>query len=337
MKKRTRCLLVLMPLTLNLPAFAAPQPIAVHTVAAQTRLQPITATAIGTLVSPNQATLASSIAGRITRIAVENGQNVAQGALIIQLDDSQQQAAVTKAQATYRTSKLDYQRKASLGHKQILSQAVIQQAQANMQEDHADLLLAQAQLKQTRITAPFLGRITEINVSLGDTVSANQALFQLINSRDLRVDYHLPSDNLSWLKLGQTVRVYSKLLPNKKLPATLNYIAPTVDINDRTVALQAKLTQNHPLLRPGLFVRVEQSQPNPQHTTTVPENAVHIVQGKSVVYTVVNNRVATVTVKTGRHQNGQVAVHPLPPNTAVIISSSTLALKNGDSVHIIQP
>ena len=320
MNKRTRCLLALMPLTLTLPAFAAPQPIAVRTVAAQPRLQPITATAIGTLVSPNQATLSSSIAGRITRIAVENGQNVAQGALIIQLDDSQQQAAVTKAQATYRTSKLDYQRKASLAQQHILSQAVIQQAQAKMQEDHA-----------------FAGRITEINVSLGDTVSANQALFQLINSRDLRVDYRLPSDNLSWLKLGQMVHVYSKLLPNKKLPATLNYIAPTVDINDRTVALQAKLTQNHPLLRPGLFVRVEQSQPNPQHTTTVPENAVHIVQGKSVVYTVVNNRVATVTVKTGRHQNGQVAVHPLPPNTAVIISSSTMALKNGDSVHIIQP
>jgi HlyD family secretion protein len=156
-------------------------------------------TASGQVEPRTKVDLSADISGRIVRLAVKEGQIVSRGQFLLEIDPVQYQAAVQSAEAALAAARAqEAQAKANLAQARsnlarsqeirtanptLISQeqleqletavevndALYQSARHNIDQAAAALRDARSRLSKTVITAPMAGRITRLNVELGET------------------------------------------------------------------------------------------------------------------------------------------------------------------------
>ena len=277
---------------------------------------------VGTIIAPEVTNISASVEGHIQSIAFQNGQTVAAGAVLLTLDHATEVANVQKAEAKLQSSHMAYQRDVQLLQKHMMSEQVVEAAKAQYLQDQADVDLVKAALAKKTIRAPFAGTVGEVKVSVGDYVTAGQALVRLVGSEALRVDYSIPEDKLALASLGDRVELRSASSPQQSIQAQLSFIAPDVDPKTHTVDCQATLLAGPAtFLRAGMFVNVTQWTKVANRYLMVPEAAVVSYQGHTVVYIVKAGHAKAVVVQVGEHQNGKVQIkHGLQLGMTIIVS-----------------
>ncbi len=156
-------------------------------------------TASGQVMPRTKVDLSSDITGKITRLAVKDGDMVREGQFLLQIDPQQYEAQVQRSEAALANARaslaqskanlLQAQRNverlegirrtnAALVSAQELEQAEtqlevnkaqVEAAEQNVQQGEASLKDARYQLSRTTIYAPMSGRVTRLNVELGET------------------------------------------------------------------------------------------------------------------------------------------------------------------------
>lgn len=156
-------------------------------------------TASGQVSPRTKVDLSADITGRITRLSVKDGDMVKQGQFLLQIDPQQYEAQVQRAEAALanaraslaqsRANLLQAQRNlerqqeirktnAALVSAQELeqlqtqyevNQALVEAAEENVKQNEASLKDARWQLSRTTIYAPMSGRVTRLNVEVGET------------------------------------------------------------------------------------------------------------------------------------------------------------------------
>ena len=156
-------------------------------------------TASGQVLPTRKADLSADITGRITRIAVKEGESVREGQFLLQIDPQQFEAQVQRAEAALANARAglaqaranelqarrNYERQAEIRktNAQLVSEAELEQlqtqhevnealvvaAQENVKQAEASLTDARWQLSRTNIYAPMAGKVTRLNVEVGET------------------------------------------------------------------------------------------------------------------------------------------------------------------------
>jgi HlyD family secretion protein len=205
MKRRTKWIVGAVVL-LGVASAAVPQLMNRGDKPVEVRIEPVesrdlvaSVTASGRVQPRTQADLSSDISGKITRLAVEEGDWVDSGQFLLQIDPQQFEAAVQRSEATLASSRADEaQARANLIQSQrtlqrledmvktsatLVSVAELEQARTSVEvaqaqreasqfrTRQADAGLADAkwQLERTTIRAPMAGRVTRLNVEAGET------------------------------------------------------------------------------------------------------------------------------------------------------------------------
>jgi multidrug efflux system membrane fusion protein len=179
-----------------------PMPVQIATVA---RVQPIASVAIQ-----------ARIDGVISRVAVEEGQDVKAGDLLFTLDDRALQAALKQAQANLakdqallENAKRNVDRLMPLAAKNFTSVQNLDQAKtdvatvaATVLADEAQIQSSQVQLSYTQITAPIAGRLGTINLKLGNSVrTADSTPLVTINQlHPIYVAFSIQQDDINHLR-----------------------------------------------------------------------------------------------------------------------------------------
>lgn len=178
---------------------AAVAPVAVSVQAA--RLAPIQRelNAQGVVEALQQVTLVSESAGRVQTLAVELGQTVSEGELLVQLEAGRQRLAVQAAEASLakadalakeRAGRLDRARKLKGGvSTQDLESAelALAVAQADLLSARANLGVQRRALADTSIKAPFAGRVTRLMVDAEQQLGVGAPVANLSDPTVLRV------------------------------------------------------------------------------------------------------------------------------------------------------
>lgn len=226
MKRRTKWILGAVIL-IGAGSAAAPRflnrgekPVEVRIEAVEARDLVASVTASGRVQPRTKADLSADISGKITRLAVEEGDWVDSGQFLLQIDPQQFEAAVQRAEATQASSRADEaQTRANLLQAEralqrledmvktsatLVSVAELEQARTSVEvakaqleasqyrTRQADAGLADAkwQLERTTIRAPMAGRVTRLNVEVGETAiqgTLNRDAAVLMTISDLSV------------------------------------------------------------------------------------------------------------------------------------------------------
>jgi membrane fusion protein (multidrug efflux system) len=170
---------------------------------------PTTITMSGVIDSEKLIAIKPELRGKITYLREPGKCN--EGDLIVQLDDSSQDAAVKKCQAVYMEAKDQHDRAvARKAKKESISTAEIQTLLYRMQSAEAEVKRAESDLKRMSFKAPFKGivGIYKPGISIGAVAMENQELVS-ISSGDKVIRFNLPEDSLKYVKDGDTVFVSS--------------------------------------------------------------------------------------------------------------------------------
>lgn len=220
----------------------------------------------------------SQATGYLTRIAVNEGDAVAQGDLLVEIDPRPYQlaveaahAGVLAAEARLKGAQIATAVTKRLFEKNVISQdeldlklAADAEAEAALELAKIEVARAELTLSWTRITAPFNGRVSRILISQGALVTAGQTqVLSLVSTDPLHVSFNVPESILLQLRRQGTadpgrLNVAIGLADEQEHPhaAQLDLIEPEVDSNTASVRFQATLPNPDGLLSPGMSVRV---------------------------------------------------------------------------------
>lgn len=292
-------------------------------------------TAIGTLLSDEAVTVSSEIPGRLKEIHFQEGQPVEKGAPLFTLDDSVYRAQLDDAEAKLKLAEQTNQRTSTLFSNKYATAQSADEATSNLAVSTAATELARVQLEKTRIVAPFSGIVGLRHVSVGEYITAGQALVNLEAIDPVKADFRVPEKFLPAIRVGQTIRIKVDAFPEASFEGKVYAIDPKLDVSGRSLLVRALVPNNDQRLRPGLFARVTVLLQLKEDALTVPEQAI-VPQGDSqFVYKIVDGKVKLTKVVTGTRREGRVEIVEGLTAGDEVVTAGQLKIRDGSAVSVV--
>jgi membrane fusion protein (multidrug efflux system) len=246
------------------------------------------AQAVGSLRSRQGVTLRPEVSGRIVKLAFNDGQRVRAGQLLVQLDDTLQQAQLRQARAQAGIASTNLQRNRELVTQNFISQSAVDQSAAALEVAEAQVALAQAQLSRMQIVAPFDGVAGIRSVNLGDYVKDGADLVNIEDLSQMWVDFRLPERFIARVKPGQVVAVSLDAIAGRQFQGKVDALDAIVDANGRSLLVRARLDNPGGVLKSGLFARTRIVFARRENALVVPEEALVPQGGKQYLIKVID-------------------------------------------------
>ena len=177
--------------------------------------------------------------------------------LLARIDAADAQSRLRSARATRNAARSAYERAKSLYAQGIVSQQQLEARQREYEVARSQLEQAQTQVGETRITAPFDGRVAEKMVELNENVGPQQAIVTVQDLSRMEVVIDVPEQSRMRRALqSDSLAVVFSMRPDRRVPATLKEITTTADPRTRTY--EATLTVRPPDdagILPGMTAR----------------------------------------------------------------------------------
>ncbi len=317
---------------------SAEESVVVDTSTVQTARVPIEAHVIGTLSAMKNVEITPESPGHVAKIFFQDGGVfVKQGTKLVQLDDATYQAKLNSDKANLLYSQTDYDRKVLLGKQGAIAQQAIDQARADLETKKAAVEQSQVDVDKMLLVAPFDGVLGKFNISPGDYVTTGEKIVSLTDIQHLHVEYSVSEKYLPQLKLGQKISITTTSYPDKSFPGTVTFISPTINNDDRTIALYADVANDQNLLTSGMFVNVTQELGMAENVLVVPANSLVPTISGQQVFKIKDNKALPVDVKIGeRLQNTVQITEGLLPGDVVVVAGQQ-KLREGTPVQLSHP
>jgi len=253
----------------NMPVAASP----VSTV----KVEPVTWTpdiqALGTVGASRGVDLTVETTGIVQSVNFTSNQKVTTGALLVQLDDTQQRADLTAQRAAAALDQQNLERAVELQKRGVGSETSVEQAQAAASASQAQVAKLEAVVEQKRLTAPFDGTMGIPRVDLGQFIQPGTAVATLQNLDVLRADFSVPEQSLNLVRMDQPVR-FGVDDDDMPFSGKIVGIEPKVDPATRLVLIRAEISNPDGKLSPGQFVQVRVELPREEGVVAIPQTAV---------------------------------------------------------------
>jgi multidrug efflux system membrane fusion protein len=327
---------------------------------------PETVSAIGTVVPLDTATVQSLVAGNVTQILFKEGQIVAQGQPIVQIDPRPYRLALEQAQgtlardaATLAMGELDLKRYETLAAQDSIARqtmederATVSQLQGTVATDRAAVGSARLNLEYATIKAPFAGRIGLKQTFVGNYIAPGSTTGVAVVTRidPIDVEFAVPQAQLADVqhKVGSGAGLPVTVLDQDNKTVLTHGTFATFDnqINTGSGTVQAKArVANAPIagkggagtppLFPNQFVNVLMLVDTLHQVPIVPVSALrHGPQGDFVFVVQPDNTVKIAIVHTGPSDGTSTAILSGLQKGQVVVSEGADGLDEGSAVRL---
>jgi RND family efflux transporter MFP subunit len=220
--------------------------------------------------------------------------------------------------------------------KQPTTQRDLDAVQATVAQAQAVLDLANLQLGEATVKAPFDGVVSQRLVSEGAMAMAGSPLLALV-SIQTEVVVNVEEANLGAVKVGRSATITAAAYPGVEFSATVTGIAPTVDARSRTAQDRLAPQDTEGRLRDGMFAQVRLSTDGQQQSgLVVPRTAIIQESGDSVAYVVADGKAQRRVVTLGVSGAEQVQITQGLKEGEQVAASGLAGLRDGAQVTVAQ-
>ena len=222
------------------------------------------------------ARIGATITGRVTDIDALLGQEVKKGEVLARLNSSElstQQLAYLRARAQLELNRRNAERAKSLFEADVIGAAELQRRQSEFQISVAETRAASDQLQLLGVTLASIerlgqhgavnsltpvvstlnGHVVERKLAQGQVVQPADALFVVADLSRLWAVAQVPEQQVSQVKVGQSVSIEVPALGNEKLVGKLIYVGQTINPETRTVLVRTELDNRDGRLKPAML------------------------------------------------------------------------------------
>lgn len=306
----------------------------------------------------------SRIAGRLTKMLVDTGYPVAQGALIAVIEDDEirQQlerskaalavvdAQIAQRQAELGNAKIELERRTQLVESGVLSRNELDTLQMRYAVSQSQLELARAQRRQseaeereltirqsqTRITSPITGTVARRHVAIGAMVSSANPIVTVVSNSPMIVDAQVAERDVTRIRRGLMVDVTIDSLPGEKFTGRIMRISPTLDPQTRNGMVEIEIPNRGGVLKGEMFARLRLDLGTSRRTLLIARDALIYRGDQPGVFTIEEEKAKYVPLETGLTAEDKVEVVKGLKEGDVVITRGSNLLKDGDRVRVME-
>lgn len=315
---------------------ASPQAIVITTKPVETRELQRTVEMVGTLGGWEEVTISNEMPGTVEKILVDLGDRVKKGQLLVRFDQREVHLALiqaeanleagnkalAQAQAEWRDADTNFKRIKQLHDEGVIATSQLDIAQsrfdaieAQVRAREADLGrlralvgLARKRITDTEIVAPIAGEVRQKLVSIGETIKEKTPMLHLVVTNPLKFQGTVPERFAPEIQIEQAVEVQVEAFADKIFPGVVQRVSPAVDVQTRSLSLEARVPNADRTLKPGFFAKGQILLGVNPHAVFAPEEAVYTYVGITKAFVVRDGVVHERQVKTGQRKEGWVEV-----------------------------
>lgn len=273
------------------------------------------------------ARVASPIAGRLVKIAVDLGAEVPAGAMLALLESPELadiRTAYQQNQTELDLARLNFDRAQKLSVDGSIAQKDLLRARSDYERARAALAAVEAKLATLgvaaaaapagsspallAVNAPLPGTVVERSAVLGEYAQAYQALFTVADLSTVWVETNLYDRDAAEVAVGTPAVVTVNAYPGQRFAGKVTYVGNILDKETRTAVARVEVGNPDRRLKPGLFANVEIEKPARQSALRVPENALVLLQGQMTAFVAHDGGFESRPVEIGERNSGLVVV-----------------------------
>jgi membrane fusion protein (multidrug efflux system) len=345
------------------PSAATTPPPSVIAVAAETRAIEVQSDFVGRVAAINRVDLRARVQGFLKERAFTEGQPVAVGDLLFEIEPDQYEAVVeqrkadvAKAEADAENADAQFRRGQELVQSNNIAKSRVDElkaaaaiAEAGIAQAKAALAAAELDLGYTHITAPVAGRVGLANYTVGNLVGPDSGSLATIVSRDpIYVDFPLTQRQLLQARrdlqdrdLDPTGVVVKVRLPDGSLydkTGKINFVDVTTDASTDSVTLRAEVPNPDGILIDGQYVGVLLQSGEPESAIVVPQSALQLdQQGVFVMIVDQENKAQVRRIEVGESRGNVIAVVSGLKAGELVITQGVQKVRPGQVVSATPP
>lgn len=248
--------------------------------------------ASGHIVARRIATVSSRVTGKLTQLHIEEGQQVLHTQILAELDDKQAQISYQLAKADLSANQARFneltivhqhelkrlERRASLFKKSLISEqhlddtrfateqiaAQLTNKQALVELSKQKVALAQYQLEQHKIRAPFDGVVISKNAQVGELISSGSSgggfirtgVGTIVDMSSLEIEVEVGESYINRVHAKQKTVATLDAYPNWKIPSEVIAVIPTADRQKASIKVRVKLLKTDLRILPDMGIKV---------------------------------------------------------------------------------
>lgn len=290
--------------------------------------------ATGYVVAQRSAEVASKGTGRLVYLGFEEGDGVNKGEVIAQLDNDDIKASLELAKARLDQAKVDtlgtgrtYRRQLSLLEDGAITNVDLETAEvayknslAALAAAEASVRVAEVDLENTYIRAPFDGTVLTKNADVGEIVapfasssSSKGSVVTLADMGSLEVEADVSESNIYKVSVGQRCEIILDAYPEVRYSGRVKKIVPTADRARATVLTKVAFDHKDDRVLPEMSARVnfflsEPGEKADSAAVVVSRDAVTNRDGRKVVFRIDGPTATMVAIETGRELGAEIEI-----------------------------
>lgn len=327
-------------LNLPVPALAqgagGPTPVIVSPVVMETITDEVQA--LGTLLANESIEVSSSVTEFVTGLHFEDGQSVAAGDILVEMDAAEEQAELTEQQSVMAEAKRQVERLRPLVKQGAAAESALDEREREMQGAEARIAAIQSRINQRVIKAPFDGEVGLRNISIGALAQPGMLITTLDDVSVMKLDFAVPEVFLAAVTPGVKIEAESAAWPDKIFTGEIASIGSRVDPITRAIEARAMIANPEGRLKPGMLMRV-QLRKSPRPALVVPEEALITRGEKQFVLVIEESDDGTISarrqeVTLGARQFGKAEILSGLEDGQRVVTHGTLRVRPGAPLEI---
>jgi len=280
-------------------------------------------TASGQAAAWRRATLSAEVQGRILDLPVMENDRVADGTLLLRVDDTEYQLNVENAEAGLRQAEASFRELTLFDERTIDDPEVRAErertARAKSGLDQAEVALRRArlELERTRVRAPFPGRVASIEVVEGQRVSQGEPLMTVVDLDPIKVEVQVLESEVRYLAPGRRAAVRFSAFPDREFEGRIETINPMVDETTRMAKVTLTVMNPDGEILPGMYARVSLDAQQLPDRILVPREAILERDRRTMLFVYEDGFAKWRYVTTGLENEDLVEIVPDPDTEMV--------------------
>ena len=276
---------------------------------------------MGLIYSKSSPSLAVEVSGRVVKIIADVGDEVKAGDILAKIDSekynlqfSQAKAEIARLSALLVNQELDLKRAEKLFKDNLVSEEMMDRTKADFNALKEQMNAADAQLRnanrlieETNIKAPIESEVAIKHIDAGDYVQPGMVVYELVDTKNLKVDLSFPEYLSPKLKKGLEVHITSPTNPDEVVISKIRDIKPNIDSRNKSLTTIIDF-ENPGTWLPGASSRATVVFSKFENAIVVPQISVVRRSIGEVIYVVKGDSVKETPVKTGLRKEGYIQI-----------------------------
>ena len=274
--------------------------------------------------------------GVVSKVFVSEGSFVKAGQVLAVIKSDKQNVGVANAQAVYNNAKAEVARFESAYATGGVTEQALKQVKLQYENAKNNLESARISASDVNITASFSGIVNKKNIEPGSYVNPGQEVFEVVNVSTLKLRVNVDEKNVGSLKIGQSVKVESPVIPGKSFTGKITFIAPKADASlNFPVDLEIQNNSDNEL-RAGMYGNAYFGDAQLSNVLVVNRNAFVGSVSSNEVYVLKDGKAYLTKVTTGRTFGDDIEILSGLKAGEQVIVSGQINLVNEAVVEIIK-